>query len=314
MKALITGGSGFLASHLVPHLANSGYQDLRAVDRCRPWYTDRLPCAFFQGDLAAIHDWSLLLDGIDTVFHLAWASIPATSVLNPVSDINDSLVPTVKLLEQCVKYGVKKVVFISTGGAIYGLPRRYPIPEDHPTEPISAYGITKLAAEKYLALFHRLHGLEYTILRPSVAYGEYQNLFGQQGAVAVFLGNILRGKPIDIWGDGNCIVRDFIYARDLARACVLSARPGGPTGIYNLGGGVGISLLDLVNAISEVVGKTHAIEVRKLPNRTFDVPSVLLDITKARDVLGWKPEVDLIAGIRRTWDWARTLKVTETGL
>lgn len=306
-NVLVTGGAGFIASHLVPLLAESGVSDLRVVDLRTPAYLKRLSCAFSRQDLARISSEPEVLRGVDTVFHLAWASVPESSVRAPARDVISSLVPTIILLEQCVLQGIKRVIFVSTGGAIYGLPTCLPVSETHLTQPISAYGISKLAAEKYLSLFRRLYGLEYVIMRPSVPYGEHQNPFGRQGAVAVFLGNILKGEPITIWGDPKEIVRDFFHVEDLARACILAARLDKPESIYNLGAGVGLSLSDLIKVLAEIVAPTHPFQVQTLPPRPFDVPKLVLDISNARRSLGWQPEVDLVSGLRRTWDWVHSV-------
>lgn len=309
MRVLVTGGSGFIGQHLSSLLAESGIEDLRVIDWRRPSIMGQNGCTFYQGGVVeTITDQPEVLSGVDVVFHLAWTSIPESSTRDPIRDIVDNLVPTVWLLEQCVARGIRRVVFPSSGGAVYGVPEELPVTEDHPTVPISAYGISKLAIEKYLMLFHRLHGLEYTVLRPSVPYGEYQNPLGRQGAVAVFLGRILQGKPIVIWGSAEAIVRDFFHVADLARACVLAANSDRPTGIYNIGGGTGISLASLIEAMRDVVGPGYPVEIESLSPRPFDVPRIVLDISKATKFLDWRPEIDLTSGLERTWRWIRNTR------
>jgi UDP-glucose 4-epimerase len=305
MNVLVTGAAGFIASHLVPLLDQMGVRDLRLLDSRNPSYLDQIRASFFLKDLTQIGEAPEILEGVDVVFHLAWASVPESSTEAPVSDVASSLIPTVELLQQCVRHRIKRVVFLSTGGAVYGIPKQLPISEDHPTDPISAYGVSKLAAERYLALFHHLYGLEYAILRPSVAYGEYQSLFGKQGAIAVFIGKILKQYPISIWGDPNSITRDFIYVGDLARACILAARSAYPTGVYNLGTGKGVSLAELINMLAGIVGPLYPIQVETYSSRPFDVPNVVLDISRADTYLGWQPETDLASGLRLTWQWAK---------
>lgn len=148
------------------------------------------------------------LEGIDVVFHLASTTLPKTSNDDPGYDVRSNVVDTIQLLEACVDAGVRKVIFASSGGTVYGVPERLPIKEDHPTNPISSYGIVKLTIEKYLGLFHYLYGLDYAALRISNPYGPYQDPAGQQGAISVFLHRILSGQPIAIWGDGE-IVREL---------------------------------------------------------------------------------------------------------
>lgn len=307
MKVLVTGGAGFIGTHLVRLLLASGVGEVRIIDRRTPRNVGQgRHYVFHAGELTElIVDQPAILEGVDTVFHLAWASVPESSVQNPVRDVQVNVVSTVRLLEQCVAVGVRRVVFLSSGGAVYGEPSALPIPETHPTDPISAYGISKLAAEKYLALFHRLHGLEYVILRPSVPYGEYQNPFGRQGAVAVFCGRVAQGKPITLWGDAEAIARDFFHVSDLARACVLAAKSDRPTDIYNIGGGERISLARLIEAIADTVGPAYPVTTESLPPRPFDVPEVVMDISKAYTCLGWQPTIDLAFGLERTWRWIR---------
>ena len=156
----------------------------------------------------------LVLPQMDMVFHLVSTTVPKTSNDDPAFDVMSNVVETIYLLEQCAKGKVKKIVFVSSGGAVYGTPAALPVPEDSPEKPESSYGITKLAIEKYLELFHRLYGLNYVILRPSNPYGERQNPDGDQGVIAVFLGKIAKGQAIDIWGDGSN-VKDYVYIGDL---------------------------------------------------------------------------------------------------
>ncbi len=304
-SVLVTGAAGFIASHLVTLLDQIGIHDLRLLDSRKPSYLNRMAAVFYLKDLAQIGEAPEILEGIDVVFHLAWASVPESSTEAPISDVASSLIPTIQLFQQCVRHHVKRVVFLSTGGAVYGIPKQLPIFEDHPTDPISAYGISKLAAEKYLALFYNLYGLEYAILRPSVAYGEYQNLFGKQGAIAVFIGKILKQCPVLIWGNPNSIVRDFVYAGDLARACILAARSNYPKGIYNLGTGKGVSLAELIDMLAGVVGPLYPVQVETYSSRPFDVPNLVLDISRADTYLGWQPKTDLASGLRLTWQWAK---------
>ena len=190
---------------------------------------------------------------------------------------------------------------------MYGPPRSVPIPEDHPTEPISSYGIVKLAIEKYLALFHHLHGLDYAALRVSNPYGPYQNPSGQQGAISVFLNRIRTGQPITIWGDGS-VVRDYVYISDLVDALELAATMDTGSKLLNVGHGEGASLNELLEIMDGVVDATPEIEY--LPARSLDVPASILDVSRARFELGWSPGVDLMQGIARTWDWIQSLPET----
>lgn len=303
---LITGGHGFIGGHLWQHLSQAGYP-VTILDRVAtpPWLTHLPRQRFLQGDLLDLVQQPDILRGIDTVFHLAWAHIPESATAHPVGDIQSNLVPTIRLLQACSEQGVRRIVFLSTGGAIYGPVASLPVPESHPTHPVSAYGVTKLATEKYIELYHHLHGLEYVILRPSVPYGPYQNPDGRQGAVAVFMGRILRGQPITFWGEGSAIVRDFFHVDDLARAAELAMHYAPSSGVFNIGGGEPVSLQDLVDFIRQVAGVQQPVQVEIKPSRSFDVPRLVLDTGAARKHLGWQPTIPLAEGLRRTWQWYR---------
>lgn len=210
---------------------------------------------------------------------------------------------SLRLLEACRQAGVRRVVFISSGGTVYGRLQQSPVPEDHPTFPICSYGIVKLAIERYLHLFKVLHGLDYTILRVSNPYGPFQSTNGLQGAVQVFVSKLLRHESIEIWGDGS-VVRDFLHIDDLVCALQLSAQmPEGMSGIYNVGSGHGTSLNELLEALTLVSGLSSTRVYR--PSRPYDVPHSVLDITKIGAELDWKPLVSLEDGLGRTVAWLR---------
>ena len=172
-----------------------------------------------------------------------------------VFDIETNLLGTVRLLNQVVKAKVGKVVFLSSGGTVYGPPQEVPIVETHQTNPICSYGITKLAIEKYLDLFFQLHGIDYTVLRLSNPFGERQRIQSSQGAVAVFLGKALRKEKIEIWGDGF-VVRDYLHVSDVVSAMIASIDYQGSDRVFNIGSGSGVSLNEVVDGISQVLGRT----------------------------------------------------------
>lgn len=239
--------------------------------------------------------------GSEVVYHLVSGSIPSTSNADPLNDVDVNLNGSIRLLEACRQAGVQRVVFVSSGGTVYGRLQQSPVAEDHPTFPICSYGIVKLAIERYLHLYHELHGLDYTVLRASNPYGPFQSASGQQGAVPVFIGKLLRGEPIEIWGDGS-VVRDFLYIGDLVRALQQAGRiPRGACGIFNVGSGIGTSLNDLLDTLSRVSGLRDRRSYR--PARAYDVPVSVLDISRIERALGWRPEVGLEAGLRATLEW-----------
>jgi UDP-glucose 4-epimerase len=185
-----------------------------------------------------------------------------------------------------------------------------PIAEGYPTKPITSYGIVKLAAEKYLALFEHLHGLDYAALRISNPYGPYQDPGGQQGVIPVFLSRLRAGQPVTIWGDGS-VVRDYLYVSDLVEALKLAAGADLGRKVLNVGSGRGTSLSELIAIIARVIGERP--EVRYVVGRSLDVPASVLDVTRVREELGWKPRTGLDEGIDRTWNWIRTLAQEATG-
>jgi UDP-glucose 4-epimerase len=305
MRAVVVGGNGFIGSHLVDTLLADGWQVVvydRAPERYRP------PLAGVEYVLEDLGNTGLLasvLPRADVVFHLASTTIPKSSNDAPVFDIQSNLIHTVRLLEVCVRSHVGRVVFFSSGGTVYGVPQSLPVDEEHPTNPICAHGIVKLAIEKYLHLFKHLYGLSYVILRPSNPYGQRQNPAGNQGAVSVFLGHIAQGLPITIWGDGE-VTRDFFHITDLAEACLLAATSETISSVFNVGSGKGMSLNQLLKIIEPVVQRPF--RVVQLPARPFDVSKVILDIRRARAELNWVPKVSLEEGIPDTWDWVRSLQ------
>lgn len=312
-RVLVTGGCGFIGSHLVGLLSSLGHQVVICDRQPLPaWLADTPDIHLHRGELVDLLAAGNVLNGIETVYHLAWAHIPESATQHPVADIQANLIPTIRLLQGCAEHGVRRFIFLSTGGAIYGPVRHLPVAESHPPRPISAYGVTKLAAEKYIDLYHHLHGLDYAILRPSVPYGPGQDPLGRQGAVSVFIGNILCGQPITLWGDGDAIVRDFFHVSDLARAAVLAAGHPQPTGIYNIGGGQPVSLSQLVALLRELAGPDYPVVIRQAPPRSFDVPRLVLDITAARQTLGWRPQVALSEGLAAAWAWYETVWLPAT--
>jgi UDP-glucose 4-epimerase len=301
MKALVIGGNGFIGSHLVDQLVALGWEVIVLDFQGRRY--DPLPAGvhFIFGDLSQSYLVREALTGVDVVFHLAWSTIHEVSNQDPAADINANLVPTVHLIEASRLAGIKRFVFISSGGTVYGPADRFPIPETHPQDPVTAYGITKLAAEKYLNLFHHLYGFDYAVLRPSVPYGPRQNPLGKQGAVSVFLHRISRDLPITIWGDGN-VKRDYFFVGDLISALVAAGeQPLSQERIFNIGGQQEISLNCLVEKAEAVIGKKARVEFQL--ERKFDAPRILLDTNRAGRVLAWEARIPLDEGLVRTWQW-----------
>lgn len=308
MRCLVLGGGGFIGLNLCEALLAAGH-GVRVFERPRltldgggtPSAVSALPGAeWVEGDFANVADVRPALDGIEVVYHLICTTLPRPSNENPVYDIETNLVSTVGMLEAARTCGVRKIVFVSSGGTIYGIPHTLPIPEDHPTAPICSYGITKLAVERYLHLYHHLHGLDYCVLRAANPYGEHQRPTAPQGVISVFLHRALHDEPIEIWGDGR-VVRDYVYIGDMVRALLQAMHPTGDARTFNIGSGHGLTLHEVVEAIEAVVG--HQVPRTMKPARPVDVPANILDISRARAVLGWEPHVALADGIARTMRW-----------
>src|SRR5262245_45751118 len=262
---LVLGGAGFIGSHLTDALARAGHR-VRVFDRIRP----RGDGESVTGDFLNPDELAKALHGSDVVFHLISTTLPQASNDNPLHDAETNLLGTLRMLEACRRERVRKIVFVSSGGTVYGIPRAVPVAESHPTQPTCAYGVHKLAIEKYLQLEHHLHGLDYCVLRPANLYGERQRPDVALGAVTVFLDRALRGEPIRIWGDGS-IVRDYVYVGDAVEALVAAIAYSGQEKVFNIGSGAGTSLNELVKLIEGEIGRRVAVEYTA--PRTFDVPA-----------------------------------------
>ncbi len=297
------GGCGFIGSHVTEGLLAEGYRvtifDKGNVDT-KNIVSVLGDIELIEGDFSNVDDLRKATKNKDYVFHFIGTTLPQSSTENPVYDIGSNIIPTINLLELVKGTAVKKLIFSSSGGTIYGVPRSIPIREDHPKRPISAYGISKLIIEKYLHLYHHLHGLDYISLRLSNVYGERQPTEGAQGAVAVFLGNAMQDKPISIWGDGSA-VRDYVYIKDAVNACVKAAKSGQTKEhVFNIGSGTGLSLTELLGLVETLVGRK--VEVKYGRGRKIDVPANILDITLAREVLEWQPKTAVKEGLKATYD------------
>lgn len=307
MRILVTGGTGFIGSHVVERLLQA-----RHTLRVMAHSAARLPELRFideqtelvLGDLSDRSTLRRALDGMEAIVHLAWSTVPKNATADPAFDVQSNVIGTIHLLEQAREQQLKHFVFISSGGTVYGRPQTDPIPETHPTRPISAYGLSKLTIEKYLHLYYELYGLDYTVLRVANAFGERQNLLKGQGVIGVWLQRIRQGKPIEIWGDGQ-VVRDYVYVKDVAEAVaqVLASRSSYAQ-TFNVGSGHGYSLRQVAASLQRVMQAEP--DIRYLPGRDFDVPSNVLDINRIRQSVGWQPQTRFETGIERVREWLAT--------
>lgn len=300
MQAVVVGASGFIGSHLVDGLLAAGYR-VKALARHLPGLISPVAqahpalklCPLSMGNGLALQE---AIEGADLVFHLASGSLPQSSNRDPQADVQVNLLGALNLLEAARLTGVQRMVMVSSGGTVYGVPQQVPIPETHPTDPTCSYGITKLSIEKYVSLYRQLHGLDGLVLRLANPYGERQRLDSTQGVVPVFLGKALRGEPLQIWGNGST-VRDFLYVSDVVAALLAAAQYQGEERLFNVGSGEGLSLNQLVAMLEGELQRP--LEVQYLPSRGFDVPTNVLCIERAQRCLGWNPEVSLSEGLRR---------------
>ncbi len=294
MHIIVLGGNGFIGSHFVKHAVGAGHR-VTVVD-LMPTLRHRHGMAFdfWPGGTADLANATDLLRSADAIVHCAYSTVPATANADPARDITDNLVPLVALLEAMDAAGLQRIVYLSSGGAVYGRPRMMPIPEDHSLDPISAYGVTKVASEKYLGMYAENRGLRPVVLRPANPYGVDQGKVGLLGAVTTFLNLLATGETATIWGDGS-IVRDFVHVDDMSRLILAAVEQDVP-GVYNCGSGSGCSLNALVDTIEMVTGRR--LPLRHEPARGFDPPEIILDITAARTAFGWQPQVSIEEGIR----------------
>ena len=297
MRALVLGGTGFVGSSLVDGLLAAGHK-VRVLARNAEQFRSPLPGVDYR--LANFSDIPTLVEAVedvDVVFHLISTTVPSTSNRAPLYDIESNLIGTVRLLEILRERPGCRLIYLSSGGTVYGVPQQVPMTEEHPLQPICSYGVVKVAVENYLHMFHELHGLDYLVVRPSNPYGPRQGHFGVQGIIGTFLHKVLRGESCQVWGDGS-LVRDFIYVDDLAGLCVAAAESD-RVGVYNAGSGQGYSIKEILAAIESAVGRPLDIDWQQ--GRSFDVPRVVLDISKTMDHFSWQPATDLASGIALTW-------------
>jgi UDP-glucose 4-epimerase len=292
MTCLITGATGFIGQSLLHELVNRG-ESVIAVSR--------LPYLGEPHNLVSWHlypkdtaGWNELLEQVSTTYHFAWSSLPQTSNENPICDASDNILGTLQLLEAAKKKPNLRFVFASSGGTVYGTLESVPANEQHATRPRCAYGVSKLAVEKYLTLYHDIWGLECIALRFANPYGPGQKIGRNFGAVSTFASHATRGEPITVFGDGS-IIRDYIYIDDLIDAVIAAGNHrGGPT-VMNIGSGLGKSLIDIIDVLRTTCSKEIAVTYIK--GRDFDVPVSVLDISLAEAELQWKPRTSFKDGV-----------------
>jgi UDP-glucose 4-epimerase len=259
-----------------------------------------------EGDAERPRDVLDALLGGEVCFHLIHTTVPGSSMQDPGYDVQSNVVSSVRWVSQLHGTSVKRLIFISSGGTVYGVPQTNPITEDHPTNPISSYGITKLSIEKYILLYSHLYGIDCRILRPSNVYGEGQKVNINQGLIGVFADRLLREEPIEIWGDGT-VQRDYLYISDLISGILKLMEYRGPYAIFNISTGEGHSILEVIGMLGEVFEKRPQLTFK--PPRPFDIPVNILSSQRLREETGWHPQTNLREGIKRYIKWLHSSKI-----
>jgi UDP-glucose 4-epimerase len=300
-SSIVLGGGGFLGVNLCRRLTAAGGR-VRAFGR-RCLYPQALAGVdWYQGDFADKAALAAAIESYDVVFHLVHATTPHSANLDMAADLQQNVASSIALLDVSRNLGVKRIVFVSSGGVVYGRAEQIPTPEDAPTEPITAYGISKLAIEKYLALYQHLHGVDFRVLRVSNPFGPFQVAAKNQGIVAALIAHALADEPTEIWGDGS-VVRDYVFVDDVVDALQAAAADRSDIRIFNIGAGRGRNLREIIAALEAQLGRR--IEINWKPGRPIDVPTSILAIDRARTVLGWAPKTPFEQGLEQTLAWWR---------
>ena len=300
-RNLIIGGAGFIGGNLARKLVEAG-EDVKIFTRPSSSIVniqdilDDIEIAYgdFSDDIALRN----ALTDVDVVYHLISTTFPSMTVASSVYDVLSNLLPTIRLVELCLANGIKKMVYASSGGTVYGEPKTALVSENHPLMPTSAYGQSKLTIENYLSFYARTSDIDVSILRISNPFGPGQKLFGVQGIIAVTIGCALYDRVLSVYGQGDAI-RDYIYIDDVVDALKLAAETAGSM-IINVSSGKGKSVLEIISAIEEISNQ----EIRKkyVPGRPGDVKVNVLSNEVACKMLGWEPKVKFEDGIKATWE------------
>jgi UDP-glucose 4-epimerase len=301
-SCLVIGGGGYIGSYLVPQLLATGRRVTILGRRQAPSAPLTVNTRYVQGSFSELALIQRLLDEHHEVIHLAYATVPNTSYDNPLGDLLENLPPTVQLFHEAAKRG-NRLVLVSSGGTVYGEALSLPITEDHPTQPISPYGVTKLTLERYAFLYAATHGLQVVCVRPSNAYGEGQRPFIGQGFIATAMASAILERPVMVFGDHGG-VRDYIHVSDLASGIVAALERGEIGKTYNLGSGQGYSTLDIIERLSFLSKfRDSKIQIIKMNARSFDVRKNVLDSSALKFRTCWEPRVDIESGLERTLEW-----------
>jgi len=304
-NCLILGGGGFIGSHLCDELIKNGYE-VKVFDKINFSYKniehniDKIK--IIEGDFNNEIDINNSLKNVDVIYHLVSSTLPAMSNENPVYDVETNLVSTLKFIDEAIKQKVKKIIFISSGGTIYGIPDKIPIKENQFGNPICSYGIIKKTIEEYLFMFYKLYNLDYYVFRMSNPYGERQNPLLAQGVIPVFLNKLVNKKKIEIWGDGS-VTRDYIYIKDAVKVLVKSLNYKTEDKIFNLSTGIGTDLKNLISIIEKITNVKP--DVIYKDKRNIDININVLDNSLIKKVFDWNIETTLEEGIKNTYEFIK---------
>lgn len=305
MKVLVTGGAGFIGSHVVDTYVDNGYEVVVVDDLSTGRLSNLNPAAtFYKLDIRSPQLVSVFERELpDYVNHHAAQMDVRRSVIDPLFDADVNILGSINLIECAKNFEVKRFIYISTGGAVYGEPEYLPCDEAHPIKPICQYGASKHTVEHYLFMYQQLYGLEFVVLRYPNVYGPRQDPHGEAGVVAIFTAQMLNGKQATVNGDGEQ-ERDFVYVGDCARANLLALQTKNGSTIYNLGSGQGTSVNQIFAVLKEIT--RYKLERFHGPAKVGETRRIYLDAKKARDELDWFPTVSLEEGLKRTVDYFRT--------
>lgn len=301
LSHVVLGGGGFIGTNLCRRLAESGAR-VRAFSRHFAFPNAMSGVEPRVGDFSDADALATAIEGFDVVYHLVHATPPQPANADMAGDIRNNVIPSLALFDICRQLRVKRIVFLSSGGTVYGRGAVVPTPETAPTEPIAAYGISKLMIEKYLALHDHLYQTDYRILRVSNPFGPFQGTAKSQGIVAMLIARALAGEPIEIWGDGSA-VRDFVYVDDVVDALKLASHDRSEFRIFNVGRGEGHTLREIVHRIQGLLGQELKLVWKNA--RAIDVPVSIVSNRRASEVLGWHPKTPLGEGLEKTIAWWR---------
>ena len=312
MKILVTGGAGFIGSHVVDLYVDRGYRVVVVDDLSMGTSSNLNPAATFyemdvrDPEVAEVFE----RERPDVVNHHAAQMDVRRSVDDPIFDADINILGSLRLIEHSRQFGVRKFIYISSGGAVYGEPEYLPCDEAHPINPICQYGVSKHTVEHYLFMYHVNYGMDFTVLRYANVYGPRQNPRGEAGVVAIFIGQMLEGKKVVINGDGKQ-TRDFVYVADCARANLLALMAESVDGVFNLGTGRGTSVNEIFTELQSIT--SYLLPPVHGPAKLGETRRIYLDAKKARRELGWRPTVDLKEGLERTAAHYRSSqRLTET--